>query len=55
MHLTHASTVNAKVLSEAVDPTSVNRSLARYNSISQCFVEKHVVIVGSVGDECIDL
>ncbi len=51
VHLAHAASVNAEVLGKTVHSASFNRSLASDDTVTQCFVEEHVVIVGSVRDE----
>jgi hypothetical protein len=51
VHFAHAAAVNTEVLSKAVDATSLDGTLARDDAVTERFVEEHVVVIGSVGDE----
>ena len=55
MHLAHAAAVDAEILSKTVDSSPLDGALASDNAVAQRLVEEHVVVVGSMGDEGVNL
>ena len=55
MHFTHASAVNAEILCKTVHTPSLDGPLTRHHTVAQRLVEEHVVVVGSMGDEGVNL
>ena len=55
MHFAHASAVNAEILGKAVHSAPLDGALSSDNTVAEGLVEEHVVVVGSVRDEGVNL
>ena len=55
VHLTHAAAMNAEILGKTVHSAAFDGALASDNTVTQRLVEEHVVVVGSVGYEGVNL
>ena len=55
VHLAHAAAVDAEILGKTVHSAAFDGALACDNTVTQSLVEKHVVVVGSVGYEGVNL
>ena len=47
--------MDAKILSETIHSSTFNGALAGDHAVAQGLVEEHVVVIGSVGDEGVNL
>ena len=55
VHFAHASTVDAEILSKAVDTAPLNGALPCNDAVAKRLMQEHVVVVGAVGDEGVNL